>query len=180
MNSVAKASINLLRGHPNPTLLPASQIKAASLAAFSNADTLLSGLAYGETAGFEPLRKYLACWLTEFYKPQEPISPLRITITGGASQNLACILQTFSDPVYTAVWLVSPVYFLACGIFEDNGFHGQMRSVPEDDEGIDIDFLKRKLVESDTDAMVKESIKPVSKWPHQIALQSRNILLKSS
>lgn len=166
MNSVARASINLLRGHPNPALLPASQIKAASLAAFSNADTLKTGLAYGENAGFGPLRKHLACWLTEFYKPQEPISPFRLTIAGGASQNLACILQTFSDPLYTTVWLVSPVYFLACGIFEDNGFYGRMRSVPEDDEGIDIDFLKRELDISDTAATVKGSVKSVSKWPH--------------
>lgn len=157
-----KASINLLKGHPNPTLLPTTQIKAASLAAFSNADTLRSGLAYGQNAGFEPLRKGLACWLTEFYKPQEPISPLRLTITGGASQNLACILQTFSDPLYTAVWLVSPAYFLACNIFEDNGFYGKMRSVPEDDEGIDIEFLKQKLAESEIDAMNKGTVKPVS------------------
>lgn len=160
---MVKASINLLRGHPNPTLLPTTHIKAASLAAFSNADALRSGLAYGQNAGYEPLRKGLAGWLTEFYQPQEPISPLRLTITGGASQNLACILQTFSDPLYTAVWLVSPVYFLACGIFEDNGFHGRMRSVPEDDEGIDIEFLKQKLAESDTVAIDKGAVKPVSK-----------------
>lgn len=171
MDSVAKASINLLRGHPNPALLPAIQIKAASLAAFSNPDTLQSGLSYGEAAGYEPLRQNLAAWLTEFYKPQEPISPLRLAITGGASQNLACILQTFSDPTYTAVWLVSPVYFLACGIFEDNGFHGQMHSVPEDDEGIDIDFLQRKLTESDTNAKVKGNVKPVSKKPYRIFLR---------
>ena len=180
MNSVAKVSINLLRGHPNPALLPATQIKAASLTVFSAADTLESGLSYGEAAGFEPLRKSLACWLTEFYKPQEPISPLRLAITGGASQNLACILQTFSDPIYTAVWLVSPVYFLACGIFEDNGFHGQMRSVPEDDEGIDMDFLKRKLAESDMDAKVKGNVEPVSKRPYQTAFKSWDILLNSS
>lgn len=169
MNNVAKASINLLRGHPNPALLPAAQIKAASLAAFSSAETLQSGLSYGEDAGYEPLRKNLACWLTEFYQPQEPITPPRLAITGGASQNLACILQTFSDPLYTAVWLVSPVYFLACNIFEDNGFHGQMRSVPEDDEGIDIYFLKQKLAESDADAKAKGKIKPVSKRSYQTA-----------
>ena len=162
MNAAAKVSINLLRGHPNPALLPAAQIKAASLAAFSDPNTLQSGLSYGEDAGFKPLRQNLARWLTEFYKPQQPISPLRLTITGGASQNLACILQTFSDPTYTRAWLISPVYFLACGIFEDNGFHGQMRSVPEDEEGLDIDFLQRELAESDRTAQGKGNIRPVS------------------
>lgn len=168
--NINKASINLLRGHPNPTLLPTSQIKAASSAAFANTATLQNGLSYGEDAGYEPLRKNLASWLTEFYQPQQPISPLRLAITGGASQNLACILQTFSDPIYTNAWLVSPVYFLACNIFEDNGFYGQMRSVPEDEEGIDIGFLQRELAESDTNARAKGNVKSVLRGSYQLCL----------
>jgi DNA-binding transcriptional MocR family regulator len=175
-----KVIINLQRGSPNPSLLPATQVKAASAAAFSDTDTLQSGLLYGENAGYEPLRWNLATWLTEFYKPQEPITPLRLAITGGASQNLACILQTFSDPSFTSVWLVSPVYFLACGIFEDNGFHGRMRSVPEDEEGIDIAYLQRELVESDTIAETVGKAKPVSGRPYQIRLQMLDISLNSS
>jgi DNA-binding transcriptional MocR family regulator len=165
MSIAAKTPINLQRGYPSPDLLPATQIKAASQAAFRDADTFQTGLLYGEEAGYEPLRRYLAGWLTDFYQPPEPINPLRLAITGGASQNLACILQTFSDPMYSNVWLVSPVYFLACGIFEDNGFHGQMRSVPEDAEGIDIQFLQRELAESDNKAKAQGKVKPVSGRP---------------
>lgn len=180
MNSTAKVTINLLRGHPNPALLPAREIKAASLAAFSDADILRSGLSYGEDAGYYPLRQQLASWLTEFYTPQQPISPLRLTITGGASQNLACILQTFTDPTYTHVWLVSPVYFLACGVFEDNGFHGQMRSVPEDEEGLDIEFLQQALAESDGSAKSEGNAQPVSKRLRQPRLTMLDISLNLS
>lgn len=45
--------------------------------------------------------------------------------------------------------MVSPVYYLACRIFEDNGFCNRLRSIPEDQEGIDVDFLRDELRKSD-------------------------------
>ena len=57
--------------------------------------------------------------------------------------------------------MVSPTYFLACRIFEDSGFHGKLRSVPEDAEGIDIGFLEDSLRECDHAAELKETGKPV-------------------
>ncbi|KAH6855637.1 pyridoxal phosphate-dependent transferase [Chaetomium sp. MPI-CAGE-AT-0009] len=69
-------------------------------------------------------------------------------ITGGASQALACVLQSFTDPGYTrAVWVVAPCYFLACPIFEDCGFRGRLRAVPEDEAGVDVEVLERRLRE---------------------------------
>lgn len=156
-----KSLIDLFRGHPNPNLLPTTQIKAASVAAFADLDNLHSGLSYGPGLGHEPLRKQLAGWLTRFYKPQSPIPHQRICITGGASQNLACVLQVFSDPVFTKVWMVSPVYYLACRVFEDNGFCNQLRSVPEDEEGIDIAFLSGELRKSDEKQNAQGNVKPV-------------------
>ena len=42
--------------------------------------------------------------------------------------------------------MVEPTYFLACPIFEDNGFQGKLKGVPEDkEEGLDIEFLRREL-----------------------------------
>jgi DNA-binding transcriptional MocR family regulator len=70
----------------------------------------------------------------------------RICITGGASQNLACALQVFTDPGVTrAIWMVAPCYFLACRIFEDAGFAGRLRAVREDEEGIDLIWLEREI-----------------------------------
>ncbi|KAI0200225.1 pyridoxal phosphate-dependent transferase [Astrocystis sublimbata] len=71
----------------------------------------------------------------------------RITITGGASQSLACILQSFTDPSRTlAIWIVAPCYFLACPIFADAGFGSRMHAVPEDEEGVDLEALQMGMV----------------------------------
>lgn len=120
--------------------------------------------------GFTPLREQIARWLIEFY--QHPTSEsieatnnghningannekavpdaARITISGGASQNLACALQVYSDPYITTVWMVAPCYFLACNIFKDSGL--KLRAVPEQNgescDGIDLEWLERGLEE---------------------------------
>ncbi len=52
-----KSPINLLRGWPNPSLLPVAQIKAATAAALSQPDVSTPGLLYGPDPGYEPLRE---------------------------------------------------------------------------------------------------------------------------
>lgn len=162
MNGTSKALINLLRGWPNPALLPVVQIKAATNVALSDPEIYTPGLLYGPDPGYEPLRRSLAAWLTTFYTPKDAVSAERICITGGASQNLACILQVSTDPIYTRnIWMVSPTYFMACRIFEDSGFYGQLKSVPEDNEGVDIHFLKEGLRKSEEEAAARGNVKPV-------------------
>lgn len=162
MNRSSKALINLLRGWPNASLLPATQIKAASSIALSDPSIYTPALLYGPDPGYEPLRRQIAQWLTHFYQTPKAIDPKRICVTGGASQNLACLLQEYSDPLYTRnVWMVSPTYFLACRIFEDSGFHGRLRSVPEDEEGVDIDFLSQEIHKSEQKARAEGNLRPV-------------------
>ena len=162
MNGHSKALINLLRGWPNHSLLPHAQIRDAAVKALSDPSVFVPGLLYGPDDGYKPLREQLARWLTKFYKPEQAIGFERICITGGASQNIACILQMFSDPIYTRnVWMISPTYFRGCNIFEDSGFRGRLRSVPEDDEGINIEFLKNGMQQSDREAAANGNIKPV-------------------
>ncbi|KAJ6780474.1 hypothetical protein PWT90_01840 [Aphanocladium album] len=43
------------------------------------------------------------------------------------------------------VWAVAPVYHLAVPIFNDAGFGGRVRATPEDDDGVDVDALERKI-----------------------------------
>lgn len=110
-------------------------------------------MCYGPDAGDERLRKNVASWLTSFYQPTHPIAEERICITGGASQNLACLLQVFTDPVYTRnVWIVAPAYMLSFRLFEDSGFHDKLRAIPEDDEGIDIKYLRQEITKSEEKA----------------------------
>ncbi len=150
MATAKKKLINLIRGWPAPSLLPARQLKVASAKVLSDPTLLVPSLQYGPDPGYQPLREQLAGYLGEFFRVSS--DPERLCITGGASQSVACILQSFTDPEYTrAVWAVAPCYHLICPIFEDSGFHGRLRAVPEDDEGIDLEWLHRglKLLELD-------------------------------
>jgi DNA-binding transcriptional MocR family regulator len=88
----------------------------------------------------------IAQWLQSFYSAHWTTMN-RICISGGASTALACVLQVYTDPIYTqTVFMIAPAYFLACTIFEDNGFSGKFKDVPEDAEGIDMEYLEQCLV----------------------------------
>jgi DNA-binding transcriptional MocR family regulator len=142
--------INLLRGWPSSTLLPTLLIKNAATAALSDPLIAQDALSYGPDPGYEPARVAIAQWLSQSYKPSSPITPDRLCITGGASQNLGSLLSVYTDPAFTRnIWIVAPAYFLAFGIFEDAGFGGKMRAVPEDGEGLDIGFLEREIKRSE-------------------------------
>ena len=162
MSVHTKSLINLLRGWPHPDLLPAARLKPATISALSDTSISTAALEYGPDEGYPPLRESMARLLTNFYAPKQPVTEDRICITGGASQSLACLLQVFTDPLYTrSVWMVAPTYFLACRIFEDSGFGGKLRAVPEDEEGIDIDFLAIHIEKSEEKAMAEGNTVPV-------------------
>ena len=103
-----KKSIDLLLGWPNPSLLPSATILKSSSDVLTDRPTAQLALQYAPDEGWHPLRESIADWLTRFYQPKDPIQSDRLCITGGASQNLACLMQTFTDPVYTrAAFMVS-------------------------------------------------------------------------
>ncbi|KAI7350481.1 hypothetical protein KC336_g22574, partial [Hortaea werneckii] len=67
---MAQEPINLMRGWPNPSLLPADLIKTAATAALSDPSMAHPGLLYGPDEGYEPCRSAIANWLTAFYAPR--------------------------------------------------------------------------------------------------------------
>jgi DNA-binding transcriptional MocR family regulator len=120
-------------------------------------------MCYGPDEGDPRLRRNVASWLTSFYQPADAISAERICISGGASQNLACLLQVYTDPVFTRnVWVVAPAYMLSFRMFEDAGFHQKLRAIPEDDQGIDIEYLRREIKKSEDKAKAAGNDEPVS------------------
>ncbi|KUJ16715.1 PLP-dependent transferase [Mollisia scopiformis] len=160
--------INLQLGWPSPRLYPAEQLAAAA-AILSDPDVAKVALMYGPDLGYAPFRESVAKWLTSFYEPPSGSIPIeRILITGGASQNLASILQVFSDPHITRrIWMVEPTYFLACTIFQDAGFADRLRGVPENEQGLDIEFLRKELAKFEYEASqngVFHEIKPSSQY----------------
>ena len=157
-----KKLINLLRGWPSPDLLPSAPLRSAADYVLADRSIAVPVLQYAIDPGYQPLREELARWLTTQYGFFSEIKADEIAITGGASQSLACVLQSFTDPGYTrAVWAVAPCYFMACPIFEDSGFWGRLRAVPEDEEGVDVEALGRGLVEMDA-RMEGEAVSPSS------------------
>lgn len=161
--------INLQLGWPSPRLFPSEQLATATTACLMNPNLAKDALIYGPDLGFTPLRESIAKWLSEFYQPPSgDISSDRIIITGGASQNLASILQVFSDPYITKrVWMVEPTYFLACTIFQDAGFGGKLKGVPENEHGVDIEFLREalsKFAEEEKPNGVQDELKSASQY----------------
>lgn len=181
--ATTRKPINLHRGWPHTSLLPIAGLQKAAQAALSDPTLLTpdSALMYGPDPGYQELREALAGWLGEFYR--HPVhgegsttkSPegsaitdaaSSITITGGASQSLANVLASFTDPSYTrGVWMVAPAYFLACPIMADAGFTDKMRAVPEDAGGVDIAFLRAGLEKMDKEGKQEEEEKPKYKNP---------------
>lgn len=112
-NSISKAYITLVRGSPNPSLLPIDLIRRAANAVLSDPSVAHDGLLYGPDAGYEPCREAIAKWLTTVHQPSRPIGTERILVSGGASQNLGNVMNVYSDSEYTrAVWIVVPAYML--------------------------------------------------------------------
>lgn len=166
MGSLGEDIIDLFRGHPNRSLLPKDALASASATVMASPEVQAQALMYGPDEGYTPLRHHVAEWLTSFYQPIEPITADRICITGGASQNLACILQVYSDPVYTRhVWMVAPTYFLACRMMDDAGFTGRMRGIREDESGLNLASLRQQLIASEEQAEKEGNSKPVSPRP---------------
>lgn len=141
-------------------MLPSKFISEAAARTLANPKTFVPGLQYGDDLGYRPLRKEISNWLSGVYGRSHHVDD--ICITAGASLGLANILQSFTEPTVTcAVWVVAPCYFLACPIFEDAGFTGRLRAVPEGEEGIDLEWLKRGLEGFKT----KDDKTPVSYYP---------------
>ncbi|EAT90668.2 hypothetical protein SNOG_02456 [Parastagonospora nodorum SN15] len=133
-------------------------------------------MCYGPDPGDPRLLKNVSQWLTSFYQPAEAITEDRICITGGASQNMACLLQVFSDPGFTRnVWIVAPAYMLSFRIFEDAGFQKKLRAVPEDDEGIDIEYLRQEIKKSEDQAKANDDVYDFLQWPSSLTSPSMSL-----
>ncbi|KAB8232889.1 aminotransferase-like domain-containing protein [Aspergillus alliaceus] len=141
-----KSPLDLARGWPASNLFPTRMLQDAAVSVLSSPPISEQGLGYGPDEGYLELRENIAKWLSRNYRLSMTSDADRICISGGASQNLACALQVFTDPRHTeCVWTAEPTYHLIFNIFQDAGFYGRLRAVPEDENGIDVDFLENAL-----------------------------------
>lgn len=151
-NTPAKSPINLQLGWPSPRLFAASSLLDGANEVLSSEPETAKALIYGPHTGHPPLRQSVAEWLSSVFSTT--VASDRISINNGASANLSNILLKFTDPSFTRkIFMIEPTYFLACPIFEDNGFQGKLRGVPENEEGLDIEFLRRELKAAESEAV---------------------------
>lgn len=162
--------IDLLIGRPTPRLQAAEKLAVASQVVLSQPEKSDLALTYGPDYGEEEIREHIGAWLSQKYRPAAgPITKERIIITNGASGELAAILKKFADPSYSRrMFLVEPTYFLALQSFFDAGFGQKMQGIPEDDEGIDLSFLRSRLEEEESrhSASIPNSEPPRTKFEH--------------
>ncbi|RNJ54728.1 hypothetical protein D7B24_009486 [Verticillium nonalfalfae] len=142
--------IDLARGWPSLDMLPSHLLSEAAVKTLKDPSKYLPALQYGDDAGYGPLRKDIASWISNV--DGRAHLPEHICVTAGASLGMASILQSFTDPSITrAVWIVAPAYHLSFGIFMDAGFDNRLMSVPEETDGIDLEWLGIQLAKYDED-----------------------------
>ncbi|KAG7128330.1 hypothetical protein HYQ44_014933 [Verticillium longisporum] len=142
--------IDLARGWPSLDMLPSHLLSEAAVETLKDPSKYLPALQYGDDAGYGPLRKEIASWISNV--DGRAHLPEHVCVTAGASLGMASILQIFTDPSITrAVWIVAPVYHLSFGMFKDAGFEDRLISVPEETDGIDLEWLEIQLAKCDED-----------------------------
>lgn len=130
--------ISFAGGLPNPEAFPIESIRECIDKIFKN--DIKDALQYGSTEGVTKLRGALAEWLKR--KKNIDCELHDILITTGAQQALFLIGLCFLDPGDTYLTTV-PAYLGAVQAF--GALEANCESIPMNDEGIDIDSLRRNL-----------------------------------
>lgn len=130
--------INLGLGQPSPRLLPLPELARAAQVQLSSGDPLV--LQYGAVLGDVEFRRSLARFLSNEYG--HSVEAEQLMVTAGTSSALTLVSETFARPGGVVV-SEDPTYFLAHGVFHSAGL--QVRGVPIDDRGLDVDALARLL-----------------------------------
>ncbi|MEX1366266.1 MAG: PLP-dependent aminotransferase family protein [Nannocystaceae bacterium] len=131
--------INLGLGQPSPSLLPLPLLHAAAMRRLGpDADPLL--LQYGSIPGYLEFREALAELLGRRYRV--PVDATELCVTGGISSALSWVAERLG-PRTGAVVCSDPTYFLARGIFEDQG--REVVGIEVDEGGLVVDRLQARL-----------------------------------
>lgn len=131
--------INLGLGQPSPRLLPiAAFAEAANRQLHAGTDPLL--MQYGAQLGHPGFRVSLAHLLTDQYS--HLVTAEELMLTGGNSIGLTLVSEVFARHGDIVI-CEDPTYFLACGVFASAGL--EVRGVPVDADGLDVDALARML-----------------------------------
>ena len=138
-----KELVSLGAGWPNPECFPTETIDELTTA--SLADRGNSMLQYGQTPGYEPLRKGVADRLVETFNLD--VTADNILISCGSQQALYMLGQTFLNDGDEIV-IGAPTYVAAMSAFEAAA-DPEYIDVPVDEKGLDVDALEDQIEDRD-------------------------------
>ena len=130
--------ISFAGGLPAPELFPVEELKAAADRALLQHGSL--ALQYGLSAGYGPLREFLAERVSR--QTGTTISGNDIIITGGSQQGLDMVGRVFLEPG-RYVLCSRPTYLGALQAF--NYYQAKYATVEMDDDGMIVDDLEEKI-----------------------------------
>lgn len=132
--------ISFAGGFPDPTLFDVEGIRLAAEQALLNGQAATS-LQYGATEGLPLLRELLAEHMTA---KEMPVSAHQTVVTTGCQQALDSVAKCLIDPG-DKVLVEAPTFLAAIQCFRIYG--ADVRGVPTDAHGIDVDALERAMAE---------------------------------
>jgi DNA-binding transcriptional MocR family regulator len=132
--------ISFARGVPAPECLPVSELADCARAVIErDGETVLN---YGPVSGYGPLRE----WLAE----RHGVEQSRVLITNGSLPGLNLLLGHFA--ARGRIIVEAPTYDRPLKIASRIG--AEVRAVPQDEEGLDVDALERELERDRTPAFL--------------------------
>ena len=132
---LAAVTISFARGVPAPECLPVDELADCAKAAIErDGSTVLS---YGAGAGYAPLRE----WVAERYG----VDAARVLLTNGSLQGFVLLATHLLGRVGGRVLVEAPTYDRPLKILAALG--ADVVSVPQDDDGLDVDAFEHALRE---------------------------------
>lgn len=135
--------VKLNVGQPSPSLLSLNLLETA-LQGVNNIDDP-SLLQYGDIPGYRHFREDFANFLEKQYSVD--VNPDNLFVTNGVTGALSFFCSLFTEKGST-VFVEEPTYFLALNIFK-NDFKLNVKSVPMQQDGLDLDLLEEQLKNDD-------------------------------
>lgn len=130
--------ISFARGAPSTDIVPAEELRACADRALRKDEVVAALAAYGNSAGYMPLRK----WIADYYKVQ----PDQVLVTNGSMQADAFLFSQLVDAGDVAV-VEAPTYDRTLLMLRE--LEAQVVAVPMQADGIDVGGL-REIVGAST------------------------------
>lgn len=141
--------ISLAAGLVDEESLPAAEVASAAAEVLADPASARAALQYGSTQGYGPLREKVleyVCGPDGVAPSDVGLSPADVVVGTGSQQLLYLLGEALLDPGDIVI-TEAPSYFVFHGVLGSLG--ADVRTVPTDDGGMDVDALEELLIHLD-------------------------------